>query len=67
MNRFLFVGMLDSDEFALAMHLMNIKLDGQFIEDIHTNRRTDGQAEKLMVASHLKPSNGNDVMVATFF
>ena len=43
MNRFLFVGMLDSDEFALAMHLMNIKLDGQFIEDIHTNRRTDGR------------------------
>jgi hypothetical protein len=22
-------GMLDSDEFALAMHLMNIKLDGK--------------------------------------
>ena len=22
-------GMLDSDEFALAMHLMNIKLDGE--------------------------------------
>jgi hypothetical protein len=24
-------GMLDSDEFALAMHLMNIKLDGNEI------------------------------------
>ena len=23
-------GMLDSDEFALAMHLMNIKLDGEY-------------------------------------
>ena len=24
-------GMLDSDEFALAMHLMNIKLDGEYL------------------------------------
>ena len=23
-------GMLDSDEFALAMHLMNVKLDGEY-------------------------------------
>ena len=23
-------GMLDSDEFALAMHLINVKLDGEF-------------------------------------
>ena len=31
-------GMLDSDEFALAMHLMNIKLDGEYTTDYCLNR-----------------------------
>ena len=29
-------GMLDSDEFALAMHLMNIKLDGEYPSTLST-------------------------------
>ena len=30
--------MLDSDEFALAMHLMNIKLDGEYTTDYFIKR-----------------------------